>query len=142
MTSVVWQIAFRSCADPPRARHYFEKLQNTSAGPILRNTSAEQARVLGALLSGSQALSELLTVHPEWLGTILDTELIQTIPKRGYCFTGPVSETEESVIDEGRKRSRWMFLIVAVAIVACSESRSGSSAGRLSPATRFRPMGA
>ncbi|MGA2751082.1 MAG: bifunctional [glutamate--ammonia ligase]-adenylyl-L-tyrosine phosphorylase/[glutamate--ammonia-ligase] adenylyltransferase [Verrucomicrobiota bacterium] len=62
---------FDSCADPQRAKSALEQLRATSAGAALRHLSAEQARILAALLSGSQAAGELLLAHPDWLAPLL-----------------------------------------------------------------------
>jgi glutamate-ammonia-ligase adenylyltransferase len=77
MTDHVWQNALRACADPPRARHWLEKLQCASDAPQLKTVSTDQARVLTALWSGSQALSELLAARPEWIAMLLDTESLR-----------------------------------------------------------------
>src|SRR5207247_2232098 len=60
-----------------RAKHCFEHLKATSAASILKSASAEQARILAALFSGSQALSELLLARPDWLAAALDAELLK-----------------------------------------------------------------
>ena len=77
MQNSAWKKALDSCADPQRAHHYFERLTSTSMGTRLRRVSAEQARVLAALLSGSQALSELLAAHPDWLAGLLAAGVLQ-----------------------------------------------------------------
>ncbi len=59
------------CADRPRAAAGLEQLRASSAGPALRKLSAEPARVLAALLSGSQTALETLLAHPEWLAPLL-----------------------------------------------------------------------
>jgi glutamate-ammonia-ligase adenylyltransferase len=59
------------CADRQRAAAGLEQLRASSTGPALRKLSSEQARVLAALLSGSQAALELLLAHPEWLAPLL-----------------------------------------------------------------------
>src|ERR1035438_4289423 len=51
-----WTNAIKTCADPQRARKFLELLTATSAGPELTAASDEQARILAALFSGSQAL--------------------------------------------------------------------------------------
>ena len=76
MQNAVWQKALNGCAAPERARQYFQQFKSGSAGKILRKASAEQARVLAALFSGSQALSESLMAHPEWLTQSLDADLL------------------------------------------------------------------
>jgi len=75
--SRVWRKAIESSADPHRAKHYFEQLKATSAAAGLKAASVEQARILAALFSGSQALSEGLIAHPDWLGTSLNAESLQ-----------------------------------------------------------------
>jgi glutamate-ammonia-ligase adenylyltransferase len=59
------------CADPQRAKAAVELLRTSDAAPALRKLSAEQARVLAALLSGSQAALEGLLAHPDWLAPLL-----------------------------------------------------------------------
>jgi [glutamine synthetase] adenylyltransferase / [glutamine synthetase]-adenylyl-L-tyrosine phosphorylase len=75
--SRVWRKAVENSADPHRAKHYLEQLKATSAASGLKVASAEQARILSALFSGSQALSEGLIVHPDWIGTSLNAESLQ-----------------------------------------------------------------
>ena len=75
--SAVWTRALKGCADPARARHFLELFM---AEPGLRPPSAEQAKVLAALFSGSQALSNSLISHPRWLG-VLEPESMQ-FPRR------------------------------------------------------------
>ena len=59
------------CADPQRARTALEQLRASDAAPALRKLSAEQARILAALLSGSQAALEWLLARPDWLAPLL-----------------------------------------------------------------------
>jgi [glutamine synthetase] adenylyltransferase / [glutamine synthetase]-adenylyl-L-tyrosine phosphorylase len=77
MQNAAWQKAVDACADPERAGRYLELLKSSSAGAKLRKAKAEQATVLTALLSGSQALSEWLIAHPDYFGTLLDLELLR-----------------------------------------------------------------
>ncbi|MEO8428506.1 MAG: bifunctional [glutamate--ammonia ligase]-adenylyl-L-tyrosine phosphorylase/[glutamate--ammonia-ligase] adenylyltransferase [Verrucomicrobiota bacterium] len=70
MKKVIWKEAIKTCADPPRVQHYLDQLKTTGAAAILKSASAEQARILTALLSGSQTLSEMLITHPDWLSTL------------------------------------------------------------------------
>ena len=70
MKNPVWTNAIKTCADPQRARHFLDLLAATSAGAALQAASAEQARILAALFSGSQALSNLLVARPDWLGAL------------------------------------------------------------------------
>src|SRR6266446_3453291 len=80
MKSPIWRKAIKDSADPKRARHFLELLAATGAGAELKQVSAEQARVLALLFSGSQALSTLLVAHPDWL-TSLAPEVLQ-FPRR------------------------------------------------------------
>jgi [glutamine synthetase] adenylyltransferase / [glutamine synthetase]-adenylyl-L-tyrosine phosphorylase len=48
-----------------------ELLRASEAARALRKISAEQARILAALLSGSQAALECLLAHPDWLAPLL-----------------------------------------------------------------------
>ncbi|MCD6052181.1 MAG: putative Glutamate-ammonia-ligase adenylyltransferase, partial [Verrucomicrobia bacterium] len=77
MPKPVWQKVLPKCADPVRAQKYWDQLQETAAGTTLRHASEEQVRVLAALFSGSQFLSELLLVHPEWILHTLNPELLK-----------------------------------------------------------------
>ena len=74
MQTPVWPPALHASPDPARARHYLELLQATSAARVLKSASPEQARILAALFSGSQALSEQLLAHPAWLAEGLTPE--------------------------------------------------------------------
>jgi len=67
MKSAAWNQALGGCADPRRAKHFFELLRATAPGGGLAKVSEPQARVLAALFSGSQALSGWLVAHPDWL---------------------------------------------------------------------------
>jgi hypothetical protein len=77
MQNAAWRKALDSCADPQRARHYFEVLKSSSPGARLKKASNEQARILGALFSRSTASSELLAAHPDWLAISLEAELLE-----------------------------------------------------------------
>ncbi len=72
--SRVWLDALGACADPARARRFYERLLEAGAGAALRDASPEAARILAALLSGSAVLGEWLVAHPEWLDRLLDAE--------------------------------------------------------------------
>jgi len=59
------------CADLQRAAAALEQLRASDAAATVRKLSAEQARILAALLSGSQAALESLLNHPDWLAPLL-----------------------------------------------------------------------
>jgi glutamate-ammonia-ligase adenylyltransferase len=67
MKTAVWNQVIEQSADPPRARHHLSLLAATSAGRALRGAGAGHARILAAVLSGSEALSSRLVAHPAWI---------------------------------------------------------------------------
>ncbi|HWW02131.1 MAG TPA: hypothetical protein VNZ64_20695 [Candidatus Acidoferrum sp.] len=67
MKTPLWTNAIKSCADPQRAGHFLDLLASTPAREALTSFSPEQAGILAALFSGSQALSNTLVTHPDWL---------------------------------------------------------------------------
>ncbi len=75
-----WQKLAAASADPVRVRHFLTLLAATEAGPQLEKYSTDQMRVVVALLSGSQALGNLLVANPGWL-SVLDMEQLQ-YPRR------------------------------------------------------------
>ena len=66
------RLALESSADPARAEAGLARLRETAAARLVKKPSAEQARLLVALLAGSQTAGELLAAHPEWLGPLLE----------------------------------------------------------------------
>ena len=70
----VWRRAIRSCADPRRAKVQLAQLAASSAAAQLQRATPEEARILATLWSGSQAMSDLLMKHPEWLHESLRPE--------------------------------------------------------------------
>ena len=75
-----WQKLAAASADPARVKHFLASLTATEAGPQLEKNSAGQIRVVVALLSGSQALGNLLVANPDWL-SVLDIGQLQ-FPRR------------------------------------------------------------
>jgi glutamate-ammonia-ligase adenylyltransferase len=69
--------AVAACADPRRAEDSLAQLRTTSVAGFLKKLSADQARILAAVLGGSQYLGELLVAHPDWLQPLLDVETLQ-----------------------------------------------------------------
>ncbi|MBI4662141.1 MAG: bifunctional [glutamate--ammonia ligase]-adenylyl-L-tyrosine phosphorylase/[glutamate--ammonia-ligase] adenylyltransferase [Verrucomicrobia bacterium] len=98
MTQAVWRNALRSCADPERATNYFRKLASAGLSKVVEAASVEHARIIVALFSGSQALSELLIAHPEWLKTSLNAELIQE-PRRAQGLNREVESWLRPLMD-------------------------------------------
>ena len=72
MRSTILKKTIQAGADPQRALGHVEQLEKNGALPKI--ISAEQARVLVSLLSGSQASAELLLGHADWLAGVLDVE--------------------------------------------------------------------
>src|SRR5215471_13132385 len=93
----VWTKATPRCAAPERSRHFLDLLSATSAGPALERISAEQARVLAALFSGSQALSALLIAHPDWLPSV-DPEVLR-FPRRKQGLLAEVNAWLQPLLD-------------------------------------------
>ena len=89
MKNPVWAKVIMSCADPQRATRFLELLAETDARATLEKSSEEQARVLAAVLGGSQFLGDLLVANPGWL-TVIDVERIQ-YPRRDQGFRGEVT---------------------------------------------------
>src|SRR6267143_1528385 len=89
MKDSAWPKAIKASADPQRTKHFLDLLAATAVGPVLGKISAEQARVLAALFSGSPALSNLLIANPDWLAT-LDIEHIRH-PRRKQGLAGEVT---------------------------------------------------
>ena len=83
MSDPVWTQAIEASADPERARHYLDALEAAGGGPALSGPSPEQARILTALFSGSEALSALLAARPQWLNVLDEASLEHPRRKQG-----------------------------------------------------------
>jgi glutamate-ammonia-ligase adenylyltransferase len=79
-----WQKLAGTSADPARVKHFLDLLAAAGAGPQLEKYSPDQIRVVVALLSGSQALGNLLVANPGWL-SVLDIEQLK-FPRRADGF--------------------------------------------------------
>src|SRR6476660_1974848 len=90
MKNSAWTMAVKESVDPQRARHFFDLLAATSAAAASKKITAESARILSALFSGSPALGNLLVAYPEWLSE-LDLEHL----KYGRREAGLRQETAE-----------------------------------------------
>src|SRR5205807_2661906 len=71
-----WTKAIRGSADPPLARHFAESLRAALSTESFRKIIAEQAAILVTLFAGSEALSNQLILHPDWLD-VLETESLK-----------------------------------------------------------------
>ena len=76
MKKTDWQKIIKTSADPARVKNFLNSSAETGALAQLEKLSPASARVFGALVSGSQFLSELLQPHPELL-SIFDSERLQ-----------------------------------------------------------------
>lgn len=102
MKADVWKKAVAASADPARARHYLDPLREGIAGRHLKGASPERARIVSAVLAGSQALGDLLMARPEWLSLINAKELkhprrAQGIRKEVAAWMGPLLESQDFV---------------------------------------------
>jgi glutamate-ammonia-ligase adenylyltransferase len=89
MTSARWNKAIEASADPERVRRHVEILTDAGGAAFLERASVEQARIVSAVLSGSQALAQLLAAHPDWL-EVLDPGPLQ-FPRRMEGLRSDVS---------------------------------------------------
>src|SRR6266404_2068961 len=90
MKSAVWTKAVKNSADPLRARHGLDLLAAAGAADALHAPSPEQARILCAVFSGSQALSAWLVAHPGALPSLAPELLAH--PRRDQGFRREVGE--------------------------------------------------
>src|SRR5208282_2198590 len=79
-----WQKLAGASADPVRVKHFLDLLAATGAGPQLEKFPADRIRVVVALLSGSQALGNLLVANPGWLSALDIGQL--KFPRRAEGF--------------------------------------------------------
>jgi [glutamine synthetase] adenylyltransferase / [glutamine synthetase]-adenylyl-L-tyrosine phosphorylase len=79
----VWQKAADASADPRRARHFFNDLAAAGASEALASAPQDQITTLAALFAGSQALSDLLVAHPDWLDILNPDSLKHPRHERG-----------------------------------------------------------
>jgi glutamate-ammonia-ligase adenylyltransferase len=90
MKNSVWAAALNASADPQRAKHQLELLAATPASAALAGASAEQAQILCALFSGSEALSSWLIANPESI-SVLSPESLKH-PRREQGLRREVNE--------------------------------------------------
>ena len=67
MGNTVWAKAIQDAAEGGRVRAFLDQLEGTPAAGFVAAASPEAARILSALVSGSQAAAETLLTHPDWL---------------------------------------------------------------------------
>ncbi len=86
-----WKKALKECAAPGRARHFLETLKEGAQAGVaqaLSKASKEQARLLAALFSGSDAMSTALVAHPDWLA-LLTPDFLR-FPRRRQGLRGEI----------------------------------------------------
>lgn len=77
MRTPILNEAVAGCADPQRAAEGVEQLGQALPPRLLKKLSAEQARLVTAILAGSQYLTELLVAHPDWLPPLLEADFLK-----------------------------------------------------------------
>src|SRR5258708_3300771 len=90
MKNPVWAKLIKQSADPGRVKQFLELLKASDAGRALERCSAEQARIITALLSGSQHLGDLLVANPNWL-SVIEAESIKS-PRRSQGLLAEVNQ--------------------------------------------------
>ena len=70
LSTPVWQQALAEAADPARARECLSRLAATSGAAVLSAANEPTARVVAAVLSGSQWAAALLEARPDWLAEL------------------------------------------------------------------------
>src|SRR5689334_23119627 len=89
MKNPVWAKAVKNSADAARVRHGLDLLA-AAATDVLQAASPEQARILCAVLSGSQALNAWLGTRPDALPSL--TPELLAHPRRDQGFRREVGE--------------------------------------------------
>jgi [glutamine synthetase] adenylyltransferase / [glutamine synthetase]-adenylyl-L-tyrosine phosphorylase len=75
MKKTDWPKIIKASADPNRVKNFLSSLTETGARSQLDKFSVESARILSALVSGSQYFGEILPAHPEMLSAFDFEEL-------------------------------------------------------------------
>lgn len=96
MKNPVWSKALKTSADPQRARHFLDLLPATNAKNSLERATPEEARILCALFSGSQALGNWLIANPDALA-LLKPGLLDH-PRRAQGLQREVGESLEPLL--------------------------------------------
>ena len=84
MKKTDWEKIIKSSPEPARVRDFLKSFAEAGAHSPLDNLSTDSARVLAALLSGSQFLGEYLLANPALL-SVFDVESLQS-PRRVQGF--------------------------------------------------------
>ena len=93
-------LVLEQCADPQRAKAALDQLRASNAAAVVRRLSAEQARILAALLSGSQTALEMLMAHPDWLAPLLAPGFL-THPRREEGLRRELESSLQQADDQG-----------------------------------------
>jgi [glutamine synthetase] adenylyltransferase / [glutamine synthetase]-adenylyl-L-tyrosine phosphorylase len=97
MKKTDWQKIIKASADPARIRDFLNSTGETGSRSQLDKLSADSARVLAALLSGSQFLAELLLANPN-LFSIFDFDRLR-FPRRAEGLRREVEVALKSMRD-------------------------------------------
>jgi len=97
MKKTDWQKIIKASADPARVQDFLNSTGEAGSRSQLDKLSADSARVLAALLSGSQFLAELLLAQPGLLA-IFDFERLR-FPRRAQGLRREVEDTLKSLRD-------------------------------------------
>src|SRR5258708_22498658 len=79
----MWSRTIRTSADPRQARHFYSLLAAADPDRALERVTVEQARILAALFSGSEAMSSLLVATPGWISCLSPQNLGSPSSKQG-----------------------------------------------------------
>lgn len=94
MTSAKWTELIKGAAEPERAERYVKLLREKS--PAVEGWSEPEARLLCALLGGSEYAGNLLVANPEWL-EMLQAEGLQ-YPRRKQGMGQELSRTTDPLL--------------------------------------------
>ncbi len=121
MKKTDWQKIIKASADPVRVKDFVNSFAETGQDSPLNKTSSDSARVLAALVSGSQFLGEFLLANPDLLSTLNSEQL--RFPRRANGLRREVDgflkpklgtrEYENALIELRRFKQREMLRIAA-----------------------------
>ena len=95
MQGQLWPKTIAASADPQRAEKYFVQLKSLN-GAFVKTATPEQVRLVTALFSGSQFLTELLFTHLEWL-SLFDAEQLK-VPRPKQALQRELAETVKTAV--------------------------------------------
>jgi len=66
------ELIIENSANPQRVAHYIELIESTAGKEWLKKINGEEAKVLCALISGSEIMAERLVANPDWIEGVLE----------------------------------------------------------------------